>query len=77
MTYPEGVPRRTCKKDLTHPVEGIILEKGKAYLTTPDATLIDGIWCLRVFTRYWVWVSADDYFEGCEHFSKDSWAYEI
>jgi hypothetical protein len=74
--YPEGVPRRICKKDLVHPTEGVLLEKGKGYLTTPNATLMDGKWCVRVFTRFWFWIDADKYFEGC-NFSEHEWSYVI
>lgn len=75
-SYAEGVPRRICKKDLVHPTEGVLLEKGQGYLTTPDATLMNGKWCVRVFTRFWFWISADEYFEDC-NFSKDEWFYVI
>lgn len=75
--YPEGVPRRICKKDLIHPVEGELLKKGEGYLTTIDAKWIDGVPCVRVFTRFWFWIAAEEYFEGCEQFSKDSLVYEI
>lgn len=76
MIHPEGVPRRICKKDLIHPVEGELLKKGEGYLTTPTATLMNNEWCVRVFTRFWFWINADEYFEGCE-FSKDEWYYTI
>lgn len=75
--YPEGIPRRICKKDLIHPIHGEILKKGVGYLTTPDVKWIDGVPCVRVFARFWFWITADEYFEGCEHFNKDALVYEI